>query len=49
MDGKILDENLKRMGLDSKWLLNELKLMGYKNAKEIFLGICDENHNITVF
>lgn len=49
MDGKILDENLKRMGLNVKWLENELKSLGYKNTKDIFLGICDENNNLTIF
>ena len=42
MDGKILDENLKRMGLDSIWLEKQIKKQGFKNAKEVFLGICDE-------
>ena len=49
MDGRILDENLHRMGLDTKWLEQQLKSNGYRNAKEIFLGICDENHNLSLF
>ena len=49
MDGRILDENLKRLGLDIDWLNNELKCQGYKNAKEIFLGICDNNKELTLF
>lgn len=49
MDGKILTENLKRMGLDSVWLEKQLKNQGYKNAKEIFLGLCDENKQLTLF
>ena len=47
MDGRILEENLKRMGLNSVWLNNQLKNQGYKNAKEIFLGLCDENKQLT--
>ncbi len=43
MDGKILNENLERMGLDLKWLQNELKVQGYKNANQIFLGIYNNN------
>ena len=39
MDGRIMDENLRRMGRDAKWLLRSLKNQGYKDAKEIFLGV----------
>ncbi|MGN1316126.1 MAG: DUF421 domain-containing protein [Acutalibacteraceae bacterium] len=49
MDGRILDENLKRMGLNSVWLEKELKEQGYKNTKEISLGLCDENNSLTLF
>lgn len=49
MDGRILDENLKRLGLDKIWLKNELKSQGYKSAEQIFLGICDDNHQLTLF
>ena len=37
MDGRVLDENLRRMGLDIKWLEKQIKEQGCKNAKEIFL------------
>ena len=37
MDGRVLDENLKRMGLDSKWLQKQLTTQGYKNQKKYFL------------
>lgn len=49
MDGRILNENLKRLGLDAVWLKKELECQGYKNAKEIFLGICDDNNQLTLF
>lgn len=49
MDGRILDENLKRMGLDDKWLLKQLNAQGYKKAEEVFLALCDENNQLTVF
>ena len=49
MDGRILEENLKRLGLDINWLEKELSCKGYKNAKEIFLGICDNNNELTLF
>lgn len=49
MDGRILDDNLRRMGLDVKWLEKHIKEQGYKNAKEIFLGICDQNKNLSFY
>ena len=49
MDGRVLDENLKRMGLDSKWLEKQIKEQGYKNVKEILLGICDQNKQLTLY
>ena len=49
MDGRVLDENLKRMGLDSKWLEKQIKEQGYKNAKEILLGICDQNKQLALY
>ena len=48
MDGKILDGNLKRAGLDIKWLEERIKDAGYKSASEIFLAqINDKNEFIT--
>ena len=49
MDGRIMGENLKRMGLNEKWLKNQLAAQGYKSEKEIFLGICDSNNKLTLF
>ncbi|MEE0968292.1 MAG: DUF421 domain-containing protein [Clostridia bacterium] len=39
MDGRVMGENLSRMGLNDKWLKNQLKLQGHKDANEIFLGV----------
>lgn len=49
MDGRILHENLKRMGLNPEWLKKELAVQGYKSEKQIFLGVCDQNKQLTVF
>lgn len=49
MDGRILNENLKRMGLDLTWLNKQLKAQGYRNAKEIYLGLCDKDNQLTLF
>ncbi len=49
MDGRILDENLQRMGLDTKWLQKQIENQGFSNAKEIFLGICDRNKQLSLY
>ena len=49
MDGRILEENLKRMGLDRKWLQKQLSDQGYQSAKNIFLGVCDNNHTLSLY
>ena len=48
MDGRVLHENLKRLGLDFTWLDKQLKKQKYDNAKEIYLGICDQNNTLTL-
>ena len=40
MDGRIMGENLKRLGFDTVWLEKHLKNQGFKSEKEVFLGIC---------
>lgn len=49
MDGRILGENLKRMGLDTSWLQKQLESNGYGSAKEVFLGVCDKNNKLSLF
>ncbi len=49
MDGRIMHENLLRMGLDIKWLEKQLRDAGYRDAKEIFLCICDDERKLTMF
>jgi uncharacterized membrane protein YcaP (DUF421 family) len=49
MDGRILEENMKRRGLEEKWLQKQLDAQGFHSAKEIFLGVCDESNNLTLF
>lgn len=49
MDGRILEDNLKRMGLDAKWLEKQIKEQGFKNVKEIFLGICDQDKKLSLY
>lgn len=49
MDGRVMGDNLKRKGLNDDWLRKELKKQGYKSAKEIFLGICYDENQLTLF
>lgn len=49
MDGHILHENLKRLGLDMTWLKKQLEREGYHHAQEIYLGLCDKNNQVTLF
>ena len=49
MDGRILEENLSRMGLNTKWLQKQIEEQGYKEAKEIFLGVCDDKQKVTLY
>ena len=39
MDGRILGENLSRMGRNEKWLEKQIKEQGFSDAKGVFLGI----------
>ena len=49
MDGRILDENLKRRGLDPKWLQKQLEAQGYRHAREVFLGLCDSENQLSLY
>lgn len=39
MDGRIMGENLSRIGLNANWLTKQLKSQGHKDTKDIFLAI----------
>ena len=49
MDGRILGDNLHRMGLNEKWLTGQLHLLGVRDARAIFLGLCDANKQLTLY
>lgn len=49
MDGCVLDENLKRKGLDTKWLDKELSKKGYTHTGDIFLATCDDKNELTIY
>ena len=49
MDGRILECNLKRMGLDLTWLDKQLKQNHIHSPKEVFLAVCDRNLKFVLF
>lgn len=49
MDGRILEDNLKRMGLDLMWLDKQLKQHHVHSAKDVFLAVCDRNLKFVLY
>lgn len=39
MDGRVMGENLSRLGLDENWLARQLQAQGYGESREIFLAV----------
>ena len=39
MDGRVMGENLRRMGRDERWLDRQITAQGFRAAGEIFLGV----------
>ena len=39
MDGRIMGENLNRMGRNKTWLEQQIRSQGFRDAEEIFLGV----------
>ena len=49
MDGRILGDNLKQLGANYKWLQKQLATQGFHSPQEVFLALCDENKQLTIF
>lgn len=49
MDGRILEDNLKRMGLDLTWLDKQLKQHKIHSAQDVFLAVCDRNLKFVLY
>ena len=49
MDGRVMGDSLKRKGLNDEWLSKELRKQGFKSAKEVFLAVCYDENQLTVF
>lgn len=47
-DGKVIEENLRQMNKDKKWLMNQLKKHGIKDVSEVFLFTLNDAGSIYV-
>ena len=50
MDGRIMGENLSRLGVNAVWLLSEVRAQGYSGINQILLGIYQkESDTLTLY
>ena len=49
MDGQVLEENLKRMGLELTWLNKQLEQRHIHSPKDVFLALCDRNLKFVLY
>lgn len=49
IDGKIMDDHLKAIGKNKKWLLSSLNNLGYPDISNLLLVICDNKDKLTVY
>ncbi len=50
LDGRVMGENLTRLGYDAAWLEQQLRLQGYDTPRKIFLGIYHaEEHRLSLY
>ena len=48
VDGQLIYDNLKGIGLNAKWLLNQLKIQGVSNIRQVAFASIDANHQLYV-
>ena len=48
VSGKIMKENLSQIGLTEKWLMEQLRLKGVDDPKEVVLATLDTNGNLYI-
>ncbi|MGN0745273.1 MAG: DUF421 domain-containing protein [Aristaeellaceae bacterium] len=49
MDGRVLDENLRRMGLTPAWLEKQLRERCIHGPEEVYLALCDDKRRLTCY
>lgn len=48
MDGQLIYTNLEKMGLNARWLLNQLEIKGIGSIKDVVFASVDANHQLFV-
>lgn len=49
IDGNYMENNMKAINKDKKWLDHEMKIQGYENYDDILLATVDSNDKLTVY
>lgn len=49
MDGRVLENNLQRMGLNRTWLDKQLAQRHIRSPRQVFLALCDRNQKFVLF
>lgn len=49
IDEKILEENLRQMKKNKKWLMKQLKIYGFNDSKGIILATLDNNEKLKIY
>lgn len=49
IDGRIMEQNLKRIKKDEKWLRTRLENNGYSELDNVLLVICDSEEKLTIY
>ncbi|MGN0160076.1 MAG: DUF421 domain-containing protein [Lachnospiraceae bacterium] len=49
LDGKVMEENLKHMGKNEKWLHSQITARGAKQVEDVLLATCDRSDKVTVY
>lgn len=49
MDGRLLEDNIRKAGKETAWVLRSLERQGYGNEKQVLLAVWDGYEKLTVF
>ncbi|MDO4544124.1 MAG: DUF421 domain-containing protein [Clostridia bacterium] len=49
MDGRLMEENMKAAGVTARWLCTQLKGLGIRSFRQVFLATLDYNNLLTVY
>ena len=49
IDSKYMENNMKSIGKDKKWLDHEVKIQGYEDYNDILLATVDSNYKVTIY